>query len=68
MVAEQKRLAFSLVDHMEFYELRVAIEPPLLVMIPNKVVKGKEASTTHPWAMWRFRSFVTKDRVNELHG
>jgi hypothetical protein len=51
VVAEQKRLAFSLVGYMGFYELRVAMELPPLVMIPSKVVGGKEASTAHPWDM-----------------
>jgi hypothetical protein len=53
---------------MGFYELRAAMEPPLLVMMPSKVVGGEEASTTHPWDMWSFGSFVTKDRARELHG
>jgi hypothetical protein len=68
VVAEQKRLASSLVGYMGFYELRVAMEPPLLVMMPTKVVGGKDASITHPWDMWSFGSFVTKDRAQELHG
>jgi hypothetical protein len=54
VVAEQKRLASSLVSYMEFYELRVAMEPPPLVMMPSKVVGGEEASTAHPWDMWSF--------------
>jgi hypothetical protein len=53
---------------MGFYELRAAMEPPQLVMIPNKVVGGEEASTAHPWDMWSFGGFVTKDRARELHG
>jgi hypothetical protein len=68
VVAEQKRLASSLVGYMGFYELRAAMEPPPLVMMPSKVVGSKEASTAHPWDMWSFRSFVTKDRTRELHG
>jgi hypothetical protein len=67
VVAEQKQLASSLVGYMGFYELRAAMEPPPLVMIPSKVVGGKEASTAHPWDMWSFRSFVTKNRAQELH-
>jgi hypothetical protein len=54
VVAEQKRLASSLVGYMGFYELRAAMEPPSLVMMPSKVVGGEEASTTHPWDMWNF--------------
>jgi hypothetical protein len=68
VVAEQKRLVSSLVDYMGFYELRAAMEPPPLVMMPSKVVGGKEAITAHPWDMWSFGSFVTKDRARELHG
>jgi hypothetical protein len=68
VVAEQKQLASSLVGYMGFYELRAAIEPPPLVMMPSKVVGGEEASTAHPWDMWSFGSFVTKDRARELHG
>jgi hypothetical protein len=68
VVAEHKRLASSLVGYMGFYELRAAMEPPPLVMMPNKVVGGEEASTAHPWDMWSFGSFVTKNRARELHG
>jgi hypothetical protein len=63
VVAEQKRLASSLVGYMGFYELRAAMELPLLVMMPSKVVGGEEASTAHPWNMWSFGSFVRKDRA-----
>ena len=52
---------------MGFYELKVAMEPPPLVMIPSKVLGDEEASTAHPLDMWSFRSFVTKDRAQELH-
>jgi hypothetical protein len=68
VVVKQKRLASSLVGYMEFHELRAAMEPPPLVMMPSKVVGGEEASTAHPWNMWSFGSFVTKDRARELHG
>jgi hypothetical protein len=61
-------LASSLVGYMGFYELRAAMEPPPLVMMPSKVVGGEEASTAHPWNIWSFGSFVTKDRARELHG
>jgi hypothetical protein len=44
------------------------MEPPPLVMMPSKVVGGEEASTAHPWDMWSFGKFVTKDRAQELHG
>ena len=47
VVAEQKRLASNLVGYMGFYELRAAMEPPSLVMMPNKVVGGEEASIAH---------------------
>jgi hypothetical protein len=53
---------------MGFYELRVAMEPPPLVMMPSKVVGGEEVSTIHPRDMWSFGSFVMKDRARELHG
>jgi hypothetical protein len=68
VVVEQKRLASSLVGYMGFSELRAAMEPPPLVMMPSKVVGGEEASTAHPWDMWSFGSFVTKDKARELHG
>jgi hypothetical protein len=48
VVAEQKRLASSLVSYMGFYELRAAMEPPPLVIMPSKVVGGEGASTAHP--------------------
>jgi hypothetical protein len=51
VVAEQKRLASSLVGYMGFYELRAAMEPPLLVMMPSKMVGDEEASIIHPWDM-----------------
>jgi hypothetical protein len=68
VVVELKLLAFSLVGYMGFHELRAAMEPPQLVMMPNKVVGGEEASIVHPWDMWSFGNFVTKDRARELHG
>jgi hypothetical protein len=68
VVAEQKWLASSLVGYMGFYELRAAMKPPSLVMMPSKVVGGEEASIAHPWDMWSFGSFVTKDRARELYG
>jgi hypothetical protein len=37
-------------------------------MMPSKVVGGKDASTVHPWVIWNFGSFVTKDKARELHG
>jgi hypothetical protein len=40
VVAEQKRLASSLVGYMGFYELRAAMKPPPSVMMPSKVVGG----------------------------
>ena len=61
-------MASSLDGYMGFYELKVAMEPPSLVMMPSKVVEGEEASTAHPWDMWSFGSFVTIDRARELHG
>jgi hypothetical protein len=68
VVVEQKRLASSLVGYMGFYELRAAMEPLPLVMMPNKVVGGKEASIAHPWDIWSFGSFITNDRARELYG
>jgi hypothetical protein len=68
VVPEQKQFASSLIGYIGFYELRAAMEPPLLVIMPSKVVGSEEASTAHPYDMWSFRSFVTKDRAWELHG
>jgi hypothetical protein len=63
VVPEQKQFASSLIGYIGFYELRAAMEPPLLVIMPSKVVGSEEASTAHPYDMWSFRSFVTKDRA-----
>jgi hypothetical protein len=52
VVAEQKRLASSLVGHMGFYELRSAMEPPYFVPRTSKVVGGERASIAHPWDLW----------------
>jgi hypothetical protein len=57
VVAEQKRLTSSLVGYLGFYELRAAMESPPLVMMPNKVVGGEEASIVHPWDIWSFGGF-----------
>jgi hypothetical protein len=43
VVAEQRRLASTLIGHMGFYELRSAMEPPHLVTRPRKVVGGERA-------------------------
>jgi hypothetical protein len=48
VVAEQRRLASTLIGHMGFYELRSAMEPPHLVTQPRKVVGGERASIAHP--------------------
>jgi hypothetical protein len=48
VVAEQRRLASTLIGHMGFYELRSAMEPPHLVTRPRKVVGGERASMVHP--------------------
>jgi hypothetical protein len=54
VVAEQRRLASTLIGHMDFYELRSAMEPPHLVIRPRKVVGGGRASIAH---------VATQDRV-----
>jgi hypothetical protein len=52
VVAEQRRLASTLIGHMGFYELRSAMEPPHLVTRPRKVVGGERTSIVHPWNLW----------------
>ena len=52
VVAEQRQLASTLIGHMGFYELRLAMEPPHLVIRPSKVVGGERASKAHPWNCW----------------
>jgi hypothetical protein len=70
VVAEQKRLASSLVGHMGFYELRSAMEPPHFVPRTSKVVGGKQASTTHPWDLWGAGGIFSQDKAQNLecHG
>jgi hypothetical protein len=59
VVAEQRRLASTLIGHMGFYELRSAMEPPHLVTRPSKVVGGKRASIAHPWNLWGVERIFT---------
>jgi hypothetical protein len=49
VVAEQRRLASTLIGHMGFYELRSTMELPHLVTRPRQVVGGERASIVHPW-------------------
>jgi hypothetical protein len=70
VVAEKQCLASSLVGHMGFYELRLAMEPPHLVKQTSKVVGGEQASTTHPWDLWGVEGSFQKDKAEDLahHG
>jgi hypothetical protein len=70
VVAEQKRLASSLVGHMGFYELRSAMEPPYFIPRTSKVVGGERASTAHPWDLWGVGGIFPQDKVQNLecHG
>jgi hypothetical protein len=63
VVAEQRRLASTLIGHMDFYELRSAIEPPHLVIRPHKVVGGERASIAHPWNLWGIERIFTQDKA-----
>jgi hypothetical protein len=61
VVAEQRRLASTLIEHMGFYELRSAMEPPHLVTRPRKVVGGERASIAHPWNLWGVERIFMQD-------
>jgi hypothetical protein len=63
VVAEQRRLASTLIGHMDFYELRSAMEPPYLVTRPRKVVGGERASIAHPWNLWGVERIFTHDKA-----
>jgi hypothetical protein len=63
VVAEQRRLASTLIGHMGFYELRSAMEPPHLVTRPRKVVGGERASIAHPWNLWGSERIFTQDKA-----
>jgi hypothetical protein len=63
VVAEQRRLASTLIGHMGFYELRSAMEPPHLVIRPSKVVGGESASIAHPWNLWGVERIFTQDKA-----
>jgi hypothetical protein len=63
VVAEQRRLASTLIGHMGFYELRSAMEPPHLVTQPCKVVGGEKASIAHPWNLWDIERIFMQDKA-----
>jgi hypothetical protein len=63
VVAEQRRLASTLIGHMGFYELRLAMKPPYLVTRPRKVVGGERASIAHPWNLWDTERIFTQDKA-----
>jgi hypothetical protein len=63
VVVEQRRLASTLIGHMDFYELRSAMEPPHLVTRPRKVVGGERASIAHPWNLWGIERIFTQDKA-----
>jgi hypothetical protein len=65
VVAKQKRLAFSLIGHMGFYELMSAMEPPHFVKKPSKEVRGERASTAHPWDLWGVGRIFVHDKADE---
>jgi hypothetical protein len=63
VVAEQRRLASTLIGHMGFYELRSTMEPPHLVTQSSKVVGGERASIAHPWNLWGVERIFTQDKA-----
>jgi hypothetical protein len=63
VVAEQRRLASTLIGYMGFYELRSAMELPHLVTRPRKVVGGERASIAHPWNLWDSERIFTQDKA-----
>jgi hypothetical protein len=52
-----------LIGHMDFYELRSAMEPPHLVTRPSKVVGGERASIAHPWNLWGVERIFAQDKA-----
>jgi hypothetical protein len=48
---------------MDFYELRLAMEPPHLVTRPNKIVGGERASIAHPWNLWGVERIFVQDKA-----
>ena len=52
VVAEQRRLASTLIGRMGFHELRLAMKPLHLFIRPSKVVGDERASIAHPWNLW----------------
>jgi hypothetical protein len=63
VVAEQRRLASTLIGHMDFYELRSAMEPPHLVTRPSKVVGGERVSIAHPWNLLGVERIFAQDKA-----
>jgi hypothetical protein len=63
VVAEQRRLASTLIGYMGFYKLRSAMEPPHLVTQPRKVVGGERASIAHPWNLWDTERIFMQDKA-----
>jgi hypothetical protein len=66
VVAEQRRLASTLIGHMGFYELRSAMKPPHLVIRPSKVVGGERASIAYPWNLWGIEKIFVQDKAEVL--
>jgi hypothetical protein len=63
VVAKQRRLTSTVIGHMDFYELRSAMEPPHLVTRPSKVVGGERASIAHPWNLWGVERIFAQDKA-----
>jgi hypothetical protein len=63
VVVEQRRLASTLIGHMNFYELRSAMEPPHLITRPSKVVGGERASITRLWNLWGVERIFAQDKA-----
>jgi hypothetical protein len=63
VVAEQRQLASTLIEHMGFYELRLAMEPPHLVTRPSKVGGCERASIAHPWKLWGVERIFAQDKA-----
>lgn len=66
VVAEQRRLASTLIGHLDFYELRLAMEPFYLVTRSSKVVGGERASIAHPWNLWGIERIFAQDKAEVL--
>jgi hypothetical protein len=58
IVAEQQRLAASLIGYMDMYEVCRPEEAPRTSGTPGSMVGGEHAMTAHPWNFWENANIV----------